>query len=85
LFERHAELRPEATALVCGDLEVSYADLNRQANQLARHLRGLGVGADVRVAICSGRGIEMVLAMLATLKAGGCYVPLDPAYPAERL
>ncbi|MCP2012833.1 non-ribosomal peptide synthetase, partial [Duganella violaceipulchra] len=74
LFERHAELRPEATALVCGDLEVSYADLNRQANQLARHLRGLGVGADVRVAICSGRGIEMVLAMLATLKAGGCYV-----------
>ena len=56
-----------------------------RANQLARHLRTLGVGPDTQVAICARRGIHMVVAMLAVLKAGGAYVPMDPAYPAERL
>ncbi|MBV6325789.1 AMP-binding protein, partial [Duganella sp. HSC-15S17] len=62
-----------------------YAELNAQANRLAHHLLALGVAPDVRVAICAERGVEMLVAMLATLKAGGCYVPLDPAYPSERL
>src|SRR5262249_39136181 len=64
---------------------LTYGELNARANQLAHHLRGLGVGPDARVAICVERSIEMLVALLATLKAGGAYVPLDPAYPPERL
>jgi amino acid adenylation domain-containing protein len=71
--------------VVYEDEQVSYAELNARANRLAHHLRGLGVGPDVRVAICLERSLEMVAALLAVLKAGGAYVPLDPAYPAERL
>src|SRR5262249_4262710 len=58
---------------------------NARANQLAHHRRGLGVGPDARVAVCMERSIEMVVALLATLKTGGAYVPLDPGYPPERL
>ena len=65
--------------------ELSYAELNRRANQLAHYLRGLGVKPDARVAICVERGLEMIVGLLAVLKAGGAYVPLDPAYPAQRL
>ena len=64
---------------------LSYSELDMRANQLAHHLRTLGVGPDSRVAICAERSVEMVVAILATLKAGGCYVPLDPDYPLERL
>ena len=64
---------------------LSYAELNRRANQLAHYLRELGVGPDDRVAICVERGFEMIVGLLAVLKAGGAYVPLDPAYPVERL
>ncbi|MBW8849105.1 MAG: amino acid adenylation domain-containing protein, partial [Burkholderiales bacterium] len=78
-------LRPEATALVFEQEQLSYAELNARANQLAHHLRSLGVGPDTRVAICLPRSTEMVVALLATLKAGAAYVPLDPAYPAQRL
>ena len=79
------EKRPEAVAVVYEDSELSYGELNRQANRLAHHLQGTGSGAGRRVAICVERSLEMIVALLAVLKAGGAYVPLDPAYPAERL
>ncbi|MCP2012820.1 amino acid adenylation domain-containing protein, partial [Duganella violaceipulchra] len=85
LFEEQAARDPSAVALVHGDRAVSYGELNAQANRLAHHLRGLGVGPDTRVAICVERGVGMMVAVLATLKAGGGYVPLDPAYPQDRL
>ncbi|WP_373889692.1 amino acid adenylation domain-containing protein [Massilia sp. MB5] len=85
LIEEQAAARPQALAVAGMGHQLSYADLNTQANRLAHHLRGLGVGPDVRVALCLERGPEMVVALLAVLKAGGAYVPLDPAYPAERL
>ncbi|MET0264062.1 MAG: condensation domain-containing protein, partial [Duganella sp.] len=85
LFEAQAEARPEAIAVVHGEDKYSYARLNRQANQLAHHLRALGVQPDQRVAICVERGAAMVVSLLAILKAGAAYVPLDPSYPADRL
>ncbi|QDQ29197.1 amino acid adenylation domain-containing protein [Chitinimonas arctica] len=84
-FEQQAAMRPEAIALVWGEQQLSYGELNHRANQLAHHLRSLGVGPEVRVALCLERGMEMVVAILAVLKAGGAYVPLDPAYASERL
>jgi amino acid adenylation domain-containing protein len=65
--------------------QLTYAELDRRANQLARHLRRLGVGPERRVGICLERSIELMVAVLGVLKAGGAYVPLDPAYPADRL
>ena len=85
LFEAHVNRTPDATAVICDEASITYAELNRQANQLAHHLRSLGVGPDVRVGICVERSVEMVVGMLGVLKAGGAYVPLDPSYPAERL
>jgi amino acid adenylation domain-containing protein len=85
LFELQVESTPEATAVTFEDQELSYAGLNRRANQLAHYLRGQGLRPDDRVAICIDRGLEMMVALLAVLKAGGAYVPLDPAYPVERL
>ncbi|WP_139798768.1 condensation domain-containing protein, partial [Andreprevotia lacus] len=85
LFEARVAAAPDAIALVQPDLTLSYGELNARANQLARHLRGLGVGPDVRVALCVERGLPMLLGLLAVLKAGGAYVPLDPAYPSERI
>src|SRR5262249_12642243 len=64
---------------------LSYGELNRRANRLAHHLRGLGVGPESRVALCVERSVELVVGLLAVLKAGGAYVPLDPTYPPERL
>ena len=85
LFEEQVARTPDATALVFEDASLSYAELNRRANQLAHYLRTLGVKPDCRVAICVERGFEMIVALMAVLKAGGAYVPLDPAYPPERL
>src|SRR5262249_52360499 len=85
LFEQQVEQSPEAVAVAYGDEPLSYAELNRRANQLAHHLRTLGVGPDERVALCVERGVEMVVGLLGVLKAGGVYVPLDPGYPQERL
>ena len=85
LIERQAERTPKHVALVFGDEELTYVDLNRRANQLAHHLAALGVGPDVLVGIYLQRSVEMVVAMLGVLKAGGAYVPLDPAYPAARV
>ncbi|WP_218147796.1 amino acid adenylation domain-containing protein [Nitrosomonas sp. Nm166] len=85
LIERQAVVRPDATALIFGDTELSYAQLNERANQLAHQLIALGVRPESRVGIAVERSIEMVVGLLATLKAGGAYVPLDPDYPRERL
>ncbi|MDC3735982.1 non-ribosomal peptide synthase/polyketide synthase [Pseudomonas syringae pv. syringae] len=85
LFEEKVQAQPNAIAVAFQAQRLSYAELNRQANCLAHHLIGLGIGADDRVAICVERGVEMMVGLLGVLKAGGAYVPLDPAYPAERL
>ncbi len=85
LVERQAERAPASVALTCETGQVSYRDLNARANQVAHHLRALGVGAGTLVAILAERGPEMIIGLLAILKAGGAYVPLDPEYPAARL
>ncbi|WP_313303013.1 non-ribosomal peptide synthetase, partial [Pseudomonas sp.] len=85
LFEAQARLTPEAIALVGEDGELSYRELNEQANRLAYHLLALGVQPDDRVAICVERSVALVVGLLAILKAGGAYVPLDPSYPPQRL
>ena len=84
LFEEQAARAPQAVAVVEEDGEISYAELNRRANQLAHYLRKMGVGPDERVGICVERGFEMIVGLLAILKAGGAYVPLDPAEPSAR-
>jgi amino acid adenylation domain-containing protein len=84
-FERQAAATPGAVALVAGGEELTYAELDAQANRLAHHLRGLGVGPEVLVALCLERSARMIVGLLAILKAGGAYVPLDPGYPRERL
>ena len=93
LFQAQAERTPDILAVVTpttgradnGDLRLTYRELNMRANQLAHHLRALGVGPGVLVGICMERSIELVISLLGVLKAGGAYVPLDPTYPAERL
>ncbi|WP_426576153.1 amino acid adenylation domain-containing protein [Xenorhabdus stockiae] len=85
LFEAQAAQCPDATAIVFEDQNISYGELNRRANQLAHHLIALGVRPDGRIGICLERSVEMVVGILAILKAGGAYLPLDPAYPTERL
>src|SRR4029077_16516464 len=85
LFEEQARRTPEAVAVVFEDRQLTYAQLNARANQLAHHLCRLGVGAEVLVGLCVERSLEMVIGLLGILKAGGAYVPLDPDYPPERL
>ncbi|MGK3966667.1 amino acid adenylation domain-containing protein [Sorangium sp. So ce118] len=85
LFEAQAERTPEAVAVVFGAQSLTYRELNRRANQLAHHLRSLGVGPEVLVGLCVERSLDMVVGLLGVLKAGGAYVPLDPSYPEERL
>ncbi|MBD2784872.1 amino acid adenylation domain-containing protein, partial [Xenorhabdus sp. DI] len=85
LVEAQAAQRPEAIAAVFEGQTLSYGELNRRANQLAHHLIALGIRPDDRVAICVERGLELIVGLLAIFKAGGVYVPLDPAYPADRL
>ncbi|MEU4745725.1 amino acid adenylation domain-containing protein, partial [Actinosynnema sp. NPDC023658] len=84
-FEEQASRTPDAVAATLGAESVTYAELDRDANRLAHHLRALGVGAESVVAVLVDRGPELLTALLATWKAGGAYVPLDPSYPAERL
>lgn len=85
LFERRVELAPKAIAVECEDQQLSYAELNTRANQLAHYLRGIGVSPDMLVGVLMERSVEMVVGLLAILKAGGAYVPMDPEYPAERI
>lgn len=85
LFEEQAARIPAALAVEYQDQELTYEELNRRANRLAHYLRNLGVKPDTRVCICIERCLEMVVGLLAVLKAGGACVPLDPAYPKERL
>ncbi|MBD9580531.1 non-ribosomal peptide synthase/polyketide synthase [Delftia sp. DLF01] len=85
LIAQQASARPEAIALRMGDAHMSYAQLDAQANRLARHLVELGVGPDKVVGVALERSMDMVVALLAVLKAGGAYVPLDIAYPSDRL
>ncbi|HYH80907.1 MAG TPA: amino acid adenylation domain-containing protein, partial [Longimicrobium sp.] len=85
LFEAQAERTPGAAAVTFEERSLTYRELNERANRLACHLTGLGVGPDVRVGICLRRGPEMIVSVVAVLKAGGACVPLDPDYPTERL
>ncbi|HKR13093.1 MAG TPA: non-ribosomal peptide synthetase [Pyrinomonadaceae bacterium] len=85
MFEAQVERTPDALALVCEDERLTYNQLNRRANQVANYLRKRGVGPEVLVGICHKRSIEMVVGALGIMKAGGAYLPLDPAYPPERL
>ena len=85
LFEEQVGRTPHAMAVVYEDARLTYGELNRRANRIARHLRLLGVGPDVLVGLCIERCAEMIVALLGILKAGGAYLPLDPTYPKERL
>ena len=85
LFSAQAARSPEAVAVVFGEQRLSYAALDARANQLAHHLRRLGVGPEVVVGLCVERSLEMLVGLLGVLKAGGAYLPLDPSYPPERL
>ncbi len=85
LFEQQVELTPDAETVIFGDQKLSYRELNSRANRLAHHLQSLGVGPETLVGISVERSIEMVVGILGILKAGGAFVPLDPAYPRERL
>ncbi|MFF9352750.1 amino acid adenylation domain-containing protein [Streptomyces sp. NPDC014734] len=85
LFEARAAARPEAEAVVCGDVRLSYGELNARANRLARRLLARGVGPERYVAVALPRGTELVVALLAVAKTGAAYLPLDPGYPADRI
>jgi len=85
LVEAQVAERPDAIAVTFEDQALTYAELNRRANQLAHYLQKLGVGPEVLVGISTERSLEMIIGILGTLKAGGAYLPLDPTYPQERL
>ena len=85
LFEAQVERTPEAVAVIFEDQQLTYRELNDRANQLAHHLRRVGVGLETFVGIFVERSLEMVVGVLGVLKAGGAYVPLDSSYPKERL
>ncbi|HEY0782897.1 MAG TPA: amino acid adenylation domain-containing protein, partial [Thermoanaerobaculia bacterium] len=85
LFERQAAATPGAPAVAFAGRHLSYGELNERANRLARRLRGLGVGPEVRVGICMHKSLDLPVAVLAALKAGGCYVPMDATYSSDRL
>ncbi|HET7091678.1 MAG TPA: amino acid adenylation domain-containing protein, partial [Anaerolineae bacterium] len=85
LFERQVEKTPQATALTCGEVSLTYAQLNAQANRLAHLLISEGAGPEDLIALALPRSLHMVIAVLAVIKAGAAYLPLDPDYPPERL
>ncbi len=83
-FEAQVRATPEAIAVVFDEKTLTYAELNRQANRLARRLEKFGVGPDQVAAVCLERSFDLIVALLAIMKAGGAYLPVDPALPAER-
>ncbi|HEX3556709.1 MAG TPA: amino acid adenylation domain-containing protein [Thermoanaerobaculia bacterium] len=85
LFAARARETPDAPAVIAAEGTLTWSELDARASQLASHLRALGVGPEVLVGICMERSLDMVVGMLGILKAGGAYLPLDPAYPRERL
>ena len=85
LFEAVVESSPDAVALVHGDLALTYRELNKRANQLAHYLAGAGLGPEQTIALCLNRSADLITAMLAALKAGVAYLPLDPRNPGDRL
>src|SRR5258708_31192664 len=85
LFEAQADRTPEAVAVQFGDSQMTYAELNGRANQLARALVDAGVTPRSSVAICIDRSLGMLAGLLGILKAGAAYVPIDPGFPRERL
>jgi natural product biosynthesis luciferase-like monooxygenase protein len=85
LFESQVERTPEAIAVTFHEQQLSFSELNDRANQLAHYLCGLGVGPELPVGICLDRSLDLMVGLLGTLKAGGAYLPLDPALPKERL
>ncbi|WP_239481893.1 amino acid adenylation domain-containing protein, partial [Streptomyces sp. CS014] len=85
LFEEQAAATPDAVALTHASQSLTYTELNARANQLARHLAGLGVGPEQFVAVDIPRGLDLVTTLLAIVKTGAAYVPIDPDYPAERI
>ena len=85
LFEEQVATNPRATALVCGERQLSYDELNRRANRLAHYLVDQGVGPEALVGICVNRGIDMVVSILGILKSGAAYVPIDTSYPPFRV
>ncbi|MBP0020483.1 MAG: amino acid adenylation domain-containing protein [Cyanobacteria bacterium SBLK] len=84
LFEARVRETPEAIAIVCGEEQITYRDLDRRANQFARYLQKQGVGRESLVALCLARSPEMLVGLFGILKAGAAYIPLDPAYPPQR-
>src|SRR5207244_745346 len=84
LLEEQAARTPDGVAVTCGEQQLTYAELNQQANQFAHYLRSLGAKQEIRVAVCLERSSHMVVALLGVLKSGAAYVPVDPAYPQER-
>jgi non-ribosomal peptide synthetase component F len=85
LFEQQAALQPDAIAVVQGEAHLSYGELNRRANQLAHDLQRHGVGPESLVGVCLERSLDLVVAIVAVLKAGSGYVPMDVSLPQERL
>ncbi|MFJ9743145.1 amino acid adenylation domain-containing protein, partial [Streptomyces sp. NPDC101166] len=85
LFEAQAARTPDAVALVHGDAELTYAELDARANRLARHLAGRGIGPETVVAAVFERTVDLVVALLGVIKSGAAYLPIDPAYPADRI
>lgn len=85
LFERQVEETPDEIAFICGAEQITFAGLNVRSNRLAHYLRASGVGRETRVAICTERSLEMMVSLLAVMKAGGTYVALDPDYPLLRI
>lgn len=84
-FESQAASFPDSIAVICENDQRTYEEINRAANQLAHHLIEHSAGPETRIGVCLDRGIEMIIAILAVLKTGAAYVPMDPSYPAERL
>lgn len=85
LFDAQVAKSPNAIAVICGEQELTYQELNERANRLAGYLISLGVQPDALVGVCITRSLDMVVAILGVIKAGGAYLPLDPAYPVDRL